>query len=161
MSSIVCNAGPLIALAGIGKVEILRHLFGEVLVAREVRSEIEAGGPHSHGGDIFPTAAWLRVAGLSLPPDPLLTSSLDTGEAATIALARQESAALVLLDEVKARHVARHVYGLHVVGTARLLVEAKRASLIPAVHPLLLRMRDNGYWISDRIIAEIRRQAGE
>lgn len=51
--------------------------------------------------------------------------------------------------------------GLQVIGTARLLVEAKRASLIPAVLPLLLRMRDNGYWISDKIIAEIRRQAGE
>lgn len=43
MSGIVCNAGPLIALAGLGQLGLLRDLFGEVLVADEVRAEVEAG----------------------------------------------------------------------------------------------------------------------
>lgn len=53
--------------------------------------------------------------------DPLLASLLDRGEAATIALALQESAALVLMDEVKGRRVARDVYGLAVIGTGRIM----------------------------------------
>jgi len=50
---------------------------------------------------------------------------------------------------------------MNVIGTARLLIEARHAALIPAVRPLLLRMRNNGYWISDKIVAEILRQSGE
>ena len=161
MSVIVCNAGPLIALAGIGRAEILRDLFGAVLVSEAVQAEVEAGGRKGAGAGIFRTAGWLRVKPLRQPPDALLDSLLDCGEAATISLARQESADLVLIDEVKGRRVARNVYGLAVIGTGRLLVEAKESSLISHVRPLLERIRGNGYWISDKIFSEILRQAGE
>lgn len=160
MSAIVCNAGPLIALAGIGQVKLLRGLFEQVLVPPEVRAEVVAGGPGGVGADLF-RAAWLEVTPLLKTVDPLLVSLLDSGEAATIALAVEHSASMVLMDEVKERRVARNVYGLAVIGTGRLLVEAKRAALIPQVRPLLEQMRNNGYWISESIVAEILRTAGE
>ena len=161
MSTIVCNAGPLIALAGIGQLGVLRDLFGEVLVPAEVQSEVEAGGTSGTGAGVFQAAPWLRVVSLVRKADLLLSSLLDGGEAATIALALESSASLVLMDEVKGRRIARDVYGLAVFGTGRLLVEAKRASLISEVRPLMERMRNNGYWMADKIVAEILRQAGE
>ena len=161
MSAIVCNAGPLIALAGIGQLGLLRELFGEVLVADEVRLEVEAGGKSGAGAGMFQTEPGLRVTSLSRKMDPLLASLLDRGEAATIALALQESAGLVLMDEVKGRRVARDVYGLAVIGTGRVLVEARRAALISEVRPLIGQMRANGYWLAETIVAEILRQAGE
>lgn len=161
MSGIVCNAGPLIALAGLGQLGLLRDLFGEVLVADEVRAEVEAGGKSGAGAGLLQTAPWLRVSSLSGKVDPLLASLLDRGEAATIALALQEAAALVLMDEVKGRRVARDVYGLAVIGTGRVLVEARRAALISEVRPLIAQMRANGYWLAETIVAEILRQAGE
>jgi predicted nucleic acid-binding protein len=161
MSVIVCNAGPLIALAGIGQLGLLRDLFGEVLVADEVRSEVEAGGKSGTDGGLLQATPWLRVASVSRAADPLLASLLDRGEAATITLALEKSAALVLMDEVKGRRVARDIYGLAVVGTGRLLVEARKASLISEVRPWIEQMRKNGYWVSDKIAAEILRQAGE
>lgn len=91
----------------------------------------------------------------------MLTAVLDAGEAATIALATQERAALVLMDEAKGRRVARDIYGLRVIGTGRVLVEAKRAGLITHVGPLIEQLRDKGYWLSNAIVAEILRQAGE
>ncbi len=148
-------------LAGAGQADILRGLFSAVHVTPEVKTEVEAGGVTGRGAALFQSALWLRVTPLHEPPDPALTALLDIGEASTIALARQESASLILLDEVKGRHVARQIYGLPVIGTARLLVEAKRAGLIPNVQPVLHQMRTNGYWIADRIVAEILRQAGE
>src|ERR1700759_246820 len=117
MSGIVCNAGPLIALAGIGQIPILRQLFDTVLVASEVRAEVEAEESTRAGGGLFDSAPWLQVADLSRPADPLLSSLLDAGEAATIALALERAAALVLIDEQKARRVARDIYHLRVVGT--------------------------------------------
>ena len=101
------------------------------------------------------------MSSLSGKVDPLLASLLDRGEAATIALALQEAAALVLMDEVKGRRVARDVYGLAVIGTGRVLVEARRAALISEVRPLIAQMRANGYWLAETIVAEILRQAGE
>ena len=65
------------------------------------------------------------------------------------------------MDEARGRRVARDIYSLTVVGTGRVLVEAKRAGLIPIVAPLIEAIRNNGYWLSDRIVAEILRQAGE
>ncbi len=161
MSTIVCNAGPLIALAGIGQVGLLRDLFGVILVPAEVQMEVEAGGGTGLGAGVFRIAPWLQVESLSRKADPLLASLLDSGEATTIALALEKSAALVLMDEVKGRRVARDIYGLAVIGTGRVLVEAKQASLINKVSPLIQQMRANGYWMADRIVTEILRQAGE
>ena len=159
--SIACNAGPFIALAGIAQLGLLRDLIGEVLVADDVKSEVEAGGKSGAGAGLFQSAPWLRVTNLSRKIDPLLTSLLDIGEAATISLALQEPAALVLMDEVKGRRVARNVYGLAVIGTGRVRVEARRAALISEVRPLIEQMRAGGYWLADTIVAEILRQAGE
>lgn len=161
MNSVVCNAGPLIALAGIGQVGLLRELFGEVLVSRKVRDEVEAGGKTGAGAGLFGNAPWIRVILLMDLPDPLLETLLDRGEAETISLALQSSASLILMDERKGRKIARDIYGFAVIGTGRLLTEAKQAGLIPAVRPLIDQMRVHGYWLSDKIVAEILRQAGE
>lgn len=161
MNTVVCNAGPLIALTGIGQAALLLELFGEVIVSGKVRDEVEAGGKTGAGARLFATAPWIRVIHLAEPPDPLLETLLDQGEAETIALALQSSAALVLMDERKGRKIARDIYGLAVIGTGRLLTEAKLAGLIPAVRPLIDQMRAHGYWLSDKIVEEILRQAGE
>jgi len=161
MNPVVCNAGPLIALAGIGSLGLLRDLFGSVLVAGEVKAEVEAGGGTAAGADMFSTMPWLQATRISPRIDPWLTSVLDQGEAATISLAVHVSASLVLMDERKGRKIARQVYGIAVIGTGRLLVEAKRAALIGNVRPAINQMRANGYWLADNIVAEILQQAGE
>jgi len=67
----------------------------------------------------------------------------------------------VLIDERKARKVARTVYGLQVIGTARLLVEAKREGIIDNVNKAVQEMRQGGYWIHDDIVEFVLREAGE
>ena len=42
-----------------------------------------------------------------------------------------------------------------------MLIEAKKAGLLPSVCPMIEAIRANGYWMSDRIVGEILRQAGE
>jgi predicted nucleic acid-binding protein len=41
VSRIVCNSGPLIALGLLGRLDILKSLFDEVLVPEAVQIEIE------------------------------------------------------------------------------------------------------------------------
>ena len=67
----------------------------------------------------------------------------------------------VLIDERKARKIARTIYGLHVMGSARVLVEAKRHRLLDNVGAALQAMRDGGYWIGNSIVGVALKQAGE
>jgi uncharacterized protein len=93
--------------------------------------------------------------------DPLLTTLLDQGEAAVIELARELDPEFVLIDELKARKIARKIYGLAVIGSARILVEAKRRGFLNDVSSELKAMREAGYWVSDAIVDAALRQAQE
>ena len=160
MSRIVCNAGPLIALGILDKLDVLQSLFAEVLVPKAVQTEILRGGVRFSGLESFQRAQWIHVA-QPHHPEELLTALLDAGEAAVIALARERGIGVVLIDERKARKVARDVFGLQPIGTARVLVEAKKQKLLAEVAPALEELRRAGYWINDDIVHVALREAGE
>lgn len=82
-------------------------------------------------------------------------------EAAVINLARQQNGTLVLIDERKARKVARDIYGLQPIGTARILVEAKRKNLLSKIAPEFEKLKQEGYWIHHSIVEVALNQAGE
>ena len=157
----ICNTGPLVALSMIDRIDILRHLFELVAIPEAVHKEILEGGPINAGLLNYRKAEWIKVVTLSKPVDPLLRTSLDYGEAAVIGLAGDLSVNLVLVDERKARKIARTIYGLHVIGSARVLVEAKRRGLLNNVGAALQAMRDGGYWIGDSIVDAALKQAAE
>jgi len=93
--------------------------------------------------------------------DELLSALLDAGEAAVIDLAREQGIRLVLIDERKARKVARDVYGLQPVGAARILFEAKKKNLLPEIAASLKKLRQEGYWIHEDIVQAALHEAGE
>lgn len=161
MSLIVCNSGPLIALGKIGQVDLLRELFGFVVVVPVVKQEVEQGGRCGEASDVFVRNPWIEVRPTRGAVDPLLSAVLDAGEAATITLANDVGASLVLIDETKARKIAANVFKLPVIGTGRVLVEAKRAGLIQAVKPWVEMLRAKGYWLSDAIVRQLLVQASE
>ena len=158
---VICNIGHLIALSMIDRIDILRYLFELVAIPEAVHKEILEGGPINAGLLNYRKAEWIKVVTLSKPVDPLLRTSLDSGEAAVIGLAIELNANPVLIDERKARKIARTIYGLHVIGSARVLVEAKKRGLLDNVGVALQTMRDGGYWIGDSIVDVAMKQAGE
>ena len=161
MSRLVCNTGPLIALGLLGRLDLLKGLFSEVLIPKAVQWEIEQGGVNRLGLESFRRAEWIRVTPLTGGRDVLLESLLDAGEAAVISLEREQGVATVLIDERKARRVARDIHGLQVIGTARILVEAKRLGLLAEVASSFNQLRQDGYWIHDTIVQAALREAGE
>ena len=161
MSRIVCNSGPLIALGILARLDILKFLFDEVLVPEAVQKEIEQGGIKLSGLENFRRADWIRIVPLKEKRDELLESLLDVGEAAVISLAREQKATLVLIDERKARKVARDIYGLKPIGTARILVEARRKNLLPDIASQFQKLQQEGYWIHGSIVETALREVGE
>jgi predicted nucleic acid-binding protein len=158
---IICNTGPILGLAIIGRLDLFRDLFDSVFVPEEVHDEILEGGAKGVGLSSYKKAEWIKVRALSTALDPLLRTALDRGEASVIGLARELKVSQVLIDERKARRIARSIYGLSVFGSARMLVEAKRMGLLTNVALALNEMREAGYWIADSIVEEAVRRAGE
>ncbi len=158
---LVSNTGPIIALGSIDRLEILKGIFEEVVLPETVHNEILQGGKDFTGLGSFRKAGWIKVQSLAGTIEPLLGTLLDKGEASVIQLARESDADFVLIDERKARKIARKIYGMQVVGSARILVKAKKRGLISNVREALEGMRSAGYWIHDDIIKTALEQADE
>lgn len=158
---IVTNTGPLVALAGIGHLDLLGALYDDVRVPEQVHHEVLEGGTRGYDLSEYHRAHFLIITSLTATPDPILSGMLDKGEAAVIQLARQEQIVHILIDERKGRKIARQVYGLTVLGTMRLLIDAKRGKLLGSIREPVQLMRENGYWIHETIVEAALREAGE
>jgi len=159
--AIVSDTGPLVALAVIDRLDLLNCLFDEVMVPEAVHFELLEGGAKQAGVAAYQQAHWIESKKLTEPNDPLLESVLDKGEASVIQLARECNIDRVLIDERKGRQIAREIYGLRVIGSARVLVEAKRQGHLDNVEEAITAMRRHGYWLHEDIVAVILKKAGE
>ena len=159
---VVANTTPLINFAEIDRLELLQALFGELLVPVAVVTELQSKG------SLFPKAAVAGQAPFVHTRTPVnqalvatLRRELHAGEAECIALALEEPAALLLLDDVSARGVAEH-HGLRFTGTVGCLRLAKELRLIPAVAPLLEDLRTKArFWLNPELVQQVLRDVGE
>lgn len=85
---------------------------------------------------------------------------LDAGEASAILLAEQIQSRFLLIDERRGREIARR-RGVPVVGLAGVLLAAQRSGLLDSVGMALTELSQQGYRLSDALVAEILRLAGE
>lgn len=141
---IVINTSPLLALAACAQLELLRRLHRRVVVPQAVITELERGQAAAKPLALeAERPAWLEVAALASAPSPLLTAYLDAGEAAVIALALEQGIRRVVIDERRARMVARTM-GLEVAGSVGVLLRAKRLGFITEIKPSLAAMQAQG-----------------
>ena len=159
---VVSDSSPLIALADVGQLRLLRDLFSTVLIPEAVYQEIVVQGAGRAGAEAVQAAAWIEQRGVvNTGLADVLKLELDEGEAEAITLAFESGADLVLLDERRGRQRAVRL-GLRVTGVLGVLVEAKHQGLLAAVRPFLDALRrDAVFWISDDLYRRILDLAGE
>ena len=147
---VVTDSSALIALCGIGHVPLLEDLFERTIVPVEVWQELADKVDAPEPGLILP----LRGLNVLPPrgPAPAEASTLGSGERSAIAIALEHPGAWLLVEELRARKIARRL-GLDVRGTLAVLVEAKRRGLVPAIGPLVERLTANGVWLGPALIA--------
>jgi predicted nucleic acid-binding protein len=154
---IVSNTTALITLVGVGRLDLLPQLYGEIrvpdIVAQEYNAGARPGDPDLH------SLPWLKIV-----PVPAFTVEfdriLDVGEIAVINLALSVKARVVLIDEKFARAVAAK-QGLLVVGTLSVLARAKRQHLIAEVKPVVDEMIAQGRYIHKRLRDQFLTELGE
>ncbi len=150
---VISNASPLIALARIQRLDLLRAIFRSVLIPPAVAREIKPSIPD--------VPDWLHVhVPTRLPPAPVLRRRLGDGEREAIALAIELEATQIILDDLPARRLAE-ASGLNVIGTLGLLLGAKRQGLIDRVRPELDGLLKTSFFLSPELYTELLRSAGE
>lgn len=150
---VVGDTSPLTALLHIGRAELLRLLFGRVVIPPAVQAELLR--------DHASLPAWLEVQAPGFIPSAIAEARLDSGEAQALALALELRAETILMDERLGRRVAESL-GLHPTGVLGCLVLAKRDGQLAAVAPVIVELQTAaGCWFDDALIESILRAAGE
>jgi len=157
---VVCNSSPLIYLARLGKLELLRKLFGEVIIPKEVFNEVIVEGKKGGYSDVIAIEkavekGWLKVkkAQRKLEED---VPELDKGEVEVICLAMETKAGLVLMDDASARSVSEAL-GLNTKGTVYVLLKAYKKGLFTKKETgaLLARLIQIGFRLSPEVYSSI------
>lgn len=151
---VVSNTSPLRYLIAVGHAELLAGLFGQILIPTGVAHELgDESAPQVIRQWIAQPPVWLRIHNLQSPPDAELMATLDLGEREAIQLTTEQKADILIIDEWRGRSIARR-RGLPVIGALGVLGDGYQHSLIDDPLLILSAMRQQGFRVSDRLIAD-------
>jgi predicted nucleic acid-binding protein len=147
---IISDTSCLILLEKLGRLELLKSVFGNVIITQVVANEFEKVIPE-----------FIQIEN---PKDKnyqrILESFLDSGEASAIALALEKENPLLIIDDYKARREAKHLR-LKYTGTVGILVIAKETGVINSVTEILDEILKTDFRVSEALLKEIKFRSGE
>jgi len=147
----ISNSTPLICLARVNQLELLKKLFKKIIVPEEVKKEvlIENKPGYSVLKEAF--SKWIKVRKV----DSKLPVGLHEGEKAAISLAYEKNENIIL-DDLTAIKVAQ-AYNIPVFRTTTIIIIAVKKNIISKKEGLQLinKLIENGYYISPLVYIDI------
>lgn len=159
----VVNSSPLIKLAAIDSLDLLKSLFEVIHIPKAVHREVVVFGKGRPGAKAVAGAFWIKrhtVKDQRAVLDLMAVARLDQGESEAIILAAELKADILIIDDARAREYARTLQ-LRIVGTAGLLLSAKALKIIPSVQQPLDALVSAGLYLDPRTYRAILKKAGE
>lgn len=165
---VTSNTSPIVALAKIGRLVLLRKLYDTVFIPPFVKVESvdkgkKVGAPDALEIERAIDEGWIKVAKLTQKQNLKIQSligetKIGLGEAGALILARDEEM-MVILDDKEARIIAKS-WRLEYTGTVMVLYEAFVKKLI-SYDELIedLTKLTRVMWISTDVITEVIRRA--
>ena len=120
---VVADSSPLIVLAKLNVFDLLPKLYQHVYISAEVYAEVVVAGAGLPGASNVAKAEWIEVKPIQNPAELAAAESkfnIGVGELSTIILARELKAELTLVDDLRARRLAKSE-GLDIRGAVGLL----------------------------------------
>lgn len=155
---IISNTSPILNLAIIGRLSLLRRQFGEILIPQAVFEELRTGEnlPGSQAMRDAVRKGWIQIHPVvGRPLVQALQRELDKGEAEAIALASELKAERILLDERAARRVAKSLR-LKVTGLLGVILRAHCDGEISSVSEIIEDLREKaGFRIDAKLLADV------
>lgn len=140
---IISDTSTLIIFQKIDEMNLLFSIYGELLTTSEVAYEF---------GDVLPD--WIKIeAAKDKKYQDFLSTQVDLGEASAIALATEFEDALLLLDDLKARKLAKRM-GFKISGALGVIHKAKELLIIERVKPIINKLILTDFRISENIIKD-------
>ncbi len=160
MRDVICDTSPIQYLYQLEQLHIIPKLANQVFIPSAVVEEIKIG--HSLGVNLpkLEELEWVTVrrpiSELALP----LVSNLGPGETEVLMLALEMREAVAVLDDALAREMAETL-DLRLTGTLGLLLDAKKAGLVPALRPLLDKLQSLRFRLAPRTYSAVLALSGE
>ncbi len=159
---VIVNATPLINFASINRLDILKSLFGKIIVPSRVWNEVVTKASEYDTSEVIKSADFITI---KKAKDEILYKTLlmdiNKGEAEAIVLTLETKASLVILDEKEARDFAEY-YGLNFTGTVGCLLKAKQKGIIENLKTVLDDIVIKGnFWLSDDVYNKVLELAKE
>ncbi|MGB6094430.1 MAG: DUF3368 domain-containing protein [Moheibacter sp.] len=153
MPKVVSNTTPIISLLKIKKLTVLKDLYNDIYIPKEVFNELENGKDKEFYQEIS-KVKWIKVKEIKDKQSLSYFMDLDKGEAETMILANEIGADLVIIDETLGRLYAKKS-NLKITGTLGVLLKAKNSGYIEKIKPLLYELKEKGIWLSDKLIDQV------
>lgn len=138
--TIISDTSCFIVLKNIDELELLHKLYGQIITTPEIENEY---------GEELPE--WVEIAAVKDKyRQQLLEMQIDKGQSSAIALALETQDCTIILDDYKARKIAAQL-GLTYTGTIGVIIKAKLKGIIPSVKPLLKKIKQTDFRLSDEL----------
>ncbi|WP_304021736.1 DUF3368 domain-containing protein [Methanospirillum hungatei] len=139
---------------------IIQKICGRIVIPKAVVDELKIGGEQGVDVPDLLLYDWIEIR------EPLATSAvsliqdLGRGETEVLLLALETPGSLVILDDNLAR-VYAELNSIPVIGTCGLLLKAKSDGLVSCVSPILDKLENKGFFISQEFKQLVIRMAHE
>jgi len=148
--TIISDTSCFIILSKIGELELLYKVYGEITTTTDIAVEF---------GERLPE--WVEIKDVSDKyRQQLLEMQIDKGESSAIALALEIPNSLLILDDYKARKIVEQL-GLTFTGTIGVIIKAKLMGIIPAIKPLLQKIKQTNFRMTAEVELKALREAKE
>lgn len=143
---VISDTSTLILFHRINEFELLQKVYNNLITTPEIAKEFNEKLPD-----------WIQIQAVADKKyQEFLETQVDLGEASAIALAKEMDDVLLLLDDLKARKLASKL-NLKFTGTLGVINKAKQLGIIDKIKPLIDRLLETDFRISEKIINEILR----
>lgn len=160
LPEVVCDTSPLQYLYQLDRLDLLPALTRRVLVPRAVQEELALGRSLGFKVPVVEDLSWVVVRQpVSRQALPLI-HDMGPGETEVLLLALEFPGTIAVLDDALARRVAG-ILKLPFTGTLGLLLDAKKAGLIPDIRPLLDALQALRFRLSPGTRSAVLKLAGE
>ncbi|MBC7694154.1 MAG: DUF3368 domain-containing protein [Burkholderiales bacterium] len=148
--TIISDTSCFIILKNINELDLLCNVYGKIVTTIEIAQEY---------GEILPD--WVVIESVKDKHyQQILETQIDRGESSALALALEISDCIVILDDYKARKIALEL-GILYTGTIGVIIKAKLTGIIPSIKPILEKLNQTNFRLTEEIKMQALKQAKE
>ena len=161
MRKVIVNTTPLIALCHVGQLELLKKIYGEIMIPQAVYRELSEKKESICKEQVDNALNWIHVEKIeNQMAKSMFKTQLHDGEVEVMILAKEKNADIVIIDDANAKKHAKYLK-LPVTGTLGVLIKAKRQGPINELKPVIQEMIDKNIYISEKVMKICLEQVNE